>query len=102
MGKLSAGRRGVERSKFRIATDERRQSGQNTTLLVGADNAYDVFEETEQFRHLIERFRDDPARYWRAKTRRSFGRRYQYSTVKKTRQTTAAASTATPKKPSSK
>ncbi|WP_114579261.1 PIN domain-containing protein [Saliphagus sp. LR7] len=34
---------------------------QNTTLLVGADDDYDVFEETEGFEHLIERFRDDPA-----------------------------------------
>lgn len=35
---------------------------QNVTLLVGADDDYDVFEENEEFAHLIERFRDDPAR----------------------------------------
>lgn len=31
---------------------------QNTTLLVGADDDYDVFEDEEGFKHLIERFRD--------------------------------------------
>lgn len=31
---------------------------QNTTLLVGADDDYDVFEEHEEYTHLIERFRD--------------------------------------------
>jgi len=30
------------------------------TLLVGADDDYDVFEDREQFNHLIERFRDEP------------------------------------------
>lgn len=30
----------------------------NVTLLVGADDDYDVFEDTEGFNHLIERFRD--------------------------------------------
>ncbi|WP_458208582.1 PIN domain-containing protein [Haladaptatus sp. NG-SE-30] len=34
---------------------------QNTTLLVGADDDYDVFEETAGYKHLIERFRDCPA-----------------------------------------
>jgi len=34
---------------------------QDTTLLVGADDDYDVFVDTEEFKHLIERFRDDPA-----------------------------------------
>lgn len=33
----------------------------DATLLVGADDDYDVFEEKEGFGHLIERFRDDPA-----------------------------------------
>ena len=33
----------------------------NVTLLVGADDDYDVFEKKEGFRHLIERFRDGPA-----------------------------------------
>jgi hypothetical protein len=31
------------------------------TLLVGADDDYDVFEEDDEFKHLIERFRDEPA-----------------------------------------
>ncbi len=31
------------------------------TLLVGADDDYDVFENDDQFTHLIERFRDEPA-----------------------------------------
>jgi hypothetical protein len=31
------------------------------TLLVGADDDYDDFEEEEGFKHLIERFRDEPA-----------------------------------------
>ncbi|MDS0474529.1 PIN domain-containing protein [Natrinema sp. 1APR25-10V2] len=31
------------------------------TLLVGADDDYDVFEEETGFKHLIERFRDDSA-----------------------------------------
>lgn len=30
----------------------------NVTLLVGGDDDYDVFEETEGYTHLIERFRD--------------------------------------------
>ncbi|SIR85106.1 Predicted nucleic acid-binding protein, contains PIN domain [Haladaptatus litoreus] len=34
---------------------------QNVTLLVGADDDYDVFEETAGFSHLIERFRNNPA-----------------------------------------
>lgn len=34
---------------------------QNTTLLVGADDDYDVFEEHEEYTHLIERFRDTAA-----------------------------------------
>lgn len=33
----------------------------NVTLLVGADDDYDVFEEREDFTHIIERFRDKPA-----------------------------------------
>lgn len=37
--------------------------GQNATLLVGADDDYDVFEEKGGFQHLIERFRDDPVRH---------------------------------------
>ncbi len=36
------------------------EEGQNVTLLVGADDDYDVFEDTEQFSHLIKRFRTDP------------------------------------------
>lgn len=34
---------------------------QNVTLLVGADDDYDVFEEHTEFKHLIERFRDESA-----------------------------------------
>ncbi|MFB6254728.1 MAG: PIN domain-containing protein [Halobacteriaceae archaeon] len=34
---------------------------QNVTLLVGADDDYDVFENEEGFKHLIERFRNNPA-----------------------------------------
>lgn len=40
-----------------LANDDDR----NVTLLVGADDDYDVFANTEGFKHLIERFRDDPA-----------------------------------------
>jgi predicted nucleic acid-binding protein len=40
------------------AEDER---GRDVTLLVGADDDYDVFEEETEFAHLIERFRDDHA-----------------------------------------
>jgi predicted nucleic acid-binding protein len=32
--------------------------GRDVTLLVGADDDYDVFEDREGFEHLIERFRD--------------------------------------------
>jgi predicted nucleic acid-binding protein len=35
----------------------------NVTLLVGADDDYDVFEHEAGFEHLIERFRDEPARH---------------------------------------
>lgn len=35
--------------------------GRDTTLLVGADDDYDVFEDDEENSHLIERFRDDAA-----------------------------------------
>jgi predicted nucleic acid-binding protein len=34
---------------------------QDVTLLVGADDDYDAFEEDETFEHLIERFRDEHA-----------------------------------------
>jgi predicted nucleic acid-binding protein len=34
---------------------------QNVTLLVGADDDYDVFEEEDGFSHLVERFRDEAA-----------------------------------------
>jgi predicted nucleic acid-binding protein len=33
--------------------------GVATTLLVGADDDYDIFERTDEFGPLIERFRDD-------------------------------------------
>jgi len=34
---------------------------QDTTLLVGADDDYDVFETESEYKHLVERFRDSPA-----------------------------------------
>jgi predicted nucleic acid-binding protein len=34
---------------------------QDVTLLVGADDDYDVFVARKEFEHLIERFRDEPA-----------------------------------------
>lgn len=46
---------------YAIAAAEELDAEQNVTLLVGADDDYDAFEETEEFTHLIERFRDDPA-----------------------------------------
>lgn len=39
-----------------LDSDER-----NVTLLVGADDDYDAFENEERFSHLIERFRESPA-----------------------------------------
>jgi predicted nucleic acid-binding protein len=33
----------------------------NVALLVGADDDYDVFETHEEFTHLVERFRTEPA-----------------------------------------
>ena len=41
----------------RLDTDDER----DVTLLVGADDDYDVFETTDGFEHLIERFRTGPA-----------------------------------------
>ena len=38
-----------------LDTDDER----NVTLLVGADDDYDVFVDNEEFNHLIERFRDE-------------------------------------------
>jgi hypothetical protein len=35
--------------------------GTDTTLLVGADDDYDVFEQEDEFEGLIERFRTEPA-----------------------------------------
>lgn len=32
----------------------------DVTLLVGADEDYDIFEKNEEFSHLIERFRTEP------------------------------------------
>lgn len=43
------------------AAKEENDNGRNVTLLVGADDDYDVFEAEEGFEHVIERFRDDPA-----------------------------------------
>lgn len=42
------------------AKDLNCDSERDVTLLVGADDDYDVFENEEGFEHLIERFRDDP------------------------------------------
>lgn len=33
---------------------------QKVTLLVGADDDYDIFEDTNEFAHLIKQFRDKP------------------------------------------
>ena len=43
------------------AAKEEDNNGNDVTLLVGADNDYDDFEEEEGFKHLLERFRDEPA-----------------------------------------
>ena len=43
------------------AAKELDNDGQDTTLLVGADDDYDVFEDDDEYSHLIERFRDDAA-----------------------------------------
>jgi predicted nucleic acid-binding protein len=44
-----------------VATDLDTDDAQNVTLLVGADDDYDVFEDEERFKHLIERFREESA-----------------------------------------
>lgn len=36
-------------------------NGDNVTLLVDADDDYDVFEDEERYTHLIERHRDESA-----------------------------------------
>ena len=43
------------------ATKEEDNNGNDVTPLVGADDDYDDFEEDEEFEHLLERFRDEPA-----------------------------------------
>jgi predicted nucleic acid-binding protein len=43
------------------ATKEEDNNGNDVTLLVGADDDYDDFEEDKRFKQLIERFRDEPA-----------------------------------------
>jgi len=43
------------------ARDLDNDGDRNVTLLVGADDDYDVFGDTEGFEHLIERFRNEPA-----------------------------------------
>lgn len=43
------------------AAKEEDANGRDVTLLVGADDDYDAFEEAEEFTHVIERFRDGPA-----------------------------------------
>jgi predicted nucleic acid-binding protein len=42
------------------ATMEEDNNGNDVTLLVGADDDYEDFEEEEGFEHLIERLRDEP------------------------------------------
>ncbi len=45
---------------YALATAKELDSdGRTVTLLVGADDDYDVFENKEQCKHLIERFRDE-------------------------------------------
>lgn len=41
------------------AAKELDENGHDVTLLVGADDDYDVFEQTEGFDHLVERVRSD-------------------------------------------
>ena len=43
------------------AATEIAADGTDTTLLVGADDDYDVFEQEDEFEGLIERFRTEPA-----------------------------------------
>lgn len=43
------------------AAKEEDTNGNGVTLLVGADDDYDDFEEEEGFKNLIERFRDESA-----------------------------------------
>ncbi|MFB6129178.1 MAG: PIN domain-containing protein [Halorhabdus sp.] len=43
------------------ATDLDDDADRNVSLLVGADDDYDVFEDDGEFTRLIERFRDEPA-----------------------------------------
>ena len=42
------------------ATKQEDNDGNDVTLLIGAYDDYDDFEEEEEFKHLIERFRDEP------------------------------------------
>lgn len=46
---------------YALAAAKALDDEQATTLLVGADDDFDVFEETDGFKDLIERVRDDPA-----------------------------------------
>lgn len=43
------------------AKDLDNDDDRDVTLLVGADDDYDVFENEEGYKHLIQRFRDGPA-----------------------------------------
>lgn len=43
------------------AAKEEDSNGNDVTLLVGADDDYGDFEAENEFNHLIERFRDEPA-----------------------------------------
>lgn len=47
---------------YALAAAEALDSGAgDVTLLVGADDDYDVFEEVDDYAHLIDRFRTNPA-----------------------------------------
>lgn len=42
-----------------VANDLDSDTEREVILLVGADDDYDIFEDTDEFAHLIERFRDE-------------------------------------------
>ena len=46
---------------YAVAAAREEDDGSSVTLLVGADDDYDAFEDDEAFARLIERVRDDPA-----------------------------------------
>ena len=46
---------------YAVAAAKDLDTERNVTLLVGADDDYNVFEDEAGYKHLIERFRDEPA-----------------------------------------